>query len=407
MVNSYVKSTTVAVLAVLSCSCEKKTDDPVALEIPSPVVAATGANYALLMWEAVDNAFAYELLVDDKTTVTTEETTAYIDGLAADSQHKVAVKSLAPEGSVKWKDSEYCEPLVFTTSGKEALAAPKVEAVSVLPNRIVFGWAAVSGAGSYKYVMDDGPEQETADVRVTVENLKYSTSYSFKVKAVPDATSAEYYKESDWSQITVKTADPVKLATPVPSVEDITPNGFTVLWETIQYADSYTYTVNGGSAVTVNEPRAVVSGLTASSEYTVRVSAVPSGGNEGSFISSDWAEIKVTTLDIIELGAPALSSSNVLDTQFTVTWNKIDNAAVYMYSFNGGEYKSTAETSLTFTGLSAETEYSLKVKAVPSSDQTQTYKESKLSEIVVKTKKSASADDKGGDLSDFEEGSLF
>lgn len=407
MFNSYAKSIAITLAAALFCSCSKKTADPVALEIPSPVVAATGANYALLMWEAVAHASSYELLIDDKTTVTTEETTAYIDGLSADSQHKVAVKSLASEGSSEWKDSEYCTPVFFTTSGKEALPAPVVEAASILPNKIVFGWTAVSGAGLYKYSLNDGPEQETTETRVTVENLKYSTSYSFKAKALPDAASAEYYKESDWAGITVKTADPVKLETPVLRVEDITPNGFVILWESIQYADAYKYSVNGGAEASVKETRAVISGLTAATGYTVKVSAVPSSGNEGSFISSEWAEIKVTTLDIIELDAPVLTSSNILDNRFTVSWNKVDNAAGYMYSFNGGEYKSTAETALTFTDLISETDYSLKVKAVPASDQTRTYKESKVSEIVVRTKKSASADDKGGDLSDYEEGSLF
>ena len=407
MFNSYAKSIAITLAAVLFCSCAKKTVDSVPLEIPSPVVAATGANYALLMWEAVEHASSYKLLIDDKTVVTTEETTAYIDGLSSDSQHKVAVKSLAPEGSTEWKDSEYCTPLVFTTSGKEALAAPNVEAVSILPDRIVFGWAAVSGAGSYKYSLNDGPEQETTAIQVTMEGLKYSTSYSFKAKALPDATSAESYTESSWTEVTVKTADPIKLATPELSAEDITPNSFVVLWEAIRYADHYLYSVNDGQAVQVNETRAVISELTASTGYTVKVSAVPSRENEGSYIPSDWAEIKVTTLDIIELGAPVLSSSNVLDNQFTVSWGKIDNAAEYMYSLNGAEYKSTGETSLTFTELSPETDYSLKVKAVPSAEGTKTYKESKVSEIVVRTKKPASDDDKGGDLSDYDEGQLF
>ena len=393
MFNSYAKSIAITLAAVLFCSCAKKTADAVALETPSPVVAATGANYVLLMWEAVEHASSYELLVDDKTVIKTEETTAYINGLSADSQHQVAVKSLAPEGSTGWKDSEYCTPLVFTTSGKEALAAPVVE--------------AVSGAGSYKYSLDEGPEQETTEPGVTVENLRYSTSYTFKVKAVPDASSAEYYKESAWSQITVETADPVKLDTPELEVKDVTPNGFVILWDSIQYADHYLYSVNDGPAASVNETSVVIDGLTASTEYTVKVSAVPSRENEGSFISSDWAEIKATTLDIIELDAPVLVASNVLDNQFTVNWDKIDNAAEYMYSFNGAEYKSTGETSLTFTELSPETDYSLKVKAVPSAEGTKTYKESKVSEIVVRTKKPASDDDKGGDLSDYDEGPLF
>lgn len=407
MFNSYAKSIAITLAAVLFCSCAKKTADAVALETPSPVVAATGANYVLLMWEAVEHASSYELLVDDKTVIKTEETTAYINGLSADSQHQVAVKSLAPEGSTGWKDSEYCTPLVFTTSGKEALAAPVVEAVSVLPNRIVLAWKAVSGAGSYKYSLDEGPEQETTEPGVTIENLRYSTSYTFKVKAVPDASSAEYYKESAWSQITVETADPVKLDTPELEVKDVTPNGFVILWDSIQYADHYLYSVNDGPAASVNETSVVIDGLTASTEYTVKVCAVPSSGDEGSFISSDWAEIKATTLDIIELDAPVLVASNVLDNQFTVSWDKIDNAAEYMYSLNGAEYKSTGETSLTFTELSPETDYSLKVKAVPSAEGTKTYKESKVSEIVVRTKKPASDDDKGGDLSDYDEGPLF
>lgn len=407
MSNIHVKSIALALAVVLSGSCRKEAADAVALDVPAPVVAAIGANYALLMWEAVDNAAAYELLVDDKDVLKTEETTAYINGLSAETGHTVAIKALAPEGSDKWKDSDYCTPLSFTTSGKDVLPAPDVKAVTVLSNKIVFGWAAISGAGSYKYCLNEGPEQETETNQVTVENLNYSTLYSFKVKSVPDATSAEYYKESDWARISVSTADPIRLESPALRVDAITPNGFVLLWDAIQFAGRYEYSINNAQSVFVTEPAVAIEDLTASTEYEVKVRAVPSAEDEGSFVPSEWAGTKVTTLDIIELDAPVLTVSEVSDIRFTVSWEPVDNAEEYVYTFNGDSPNRVSAQTLTFVSLSPETEYTFSVKAVPSEAGLRTYKESKVTEIVVKTKKPASEDDKGGDLSDFEEGSLF
>lgn len=83
------------------------------------------------------------------------------------------------------------------------------------------------------------------------------------------------------------------------------------------------------------------------------------------------------------LTTPVLASSNVTETGFTVTWAEIENADTYSYSLNGGAEKTALITSATFTDLTPETEYTVKVKAVPA--DTQNYKDSAWATIKVTT----------------------
>lgn len=81
------------------------------------------------------------------------------------------------------------------------------------------------------------------------------------------------------------------------------------------------------------------------------------------------------------LAAPVLEKSAITDSSFTISWEAVENAEGYVYDF-GGEEKSTAETSVDFSGLEAETDYTVRVKATSSAENTA---DSEWSEITVTT----------------------
>ena len=87
-----------------------------------------------------------------------------------------------------------------------------------------------------------------------------------------------------------KPEEPTQLATPSLTVEDQTSTSFTVTWDAVANADSYTYTLNGGAEETTAATSAEFTSL-AAGDYTVRVKATSKDEN---YTDSEWASTTVT-----------------------------------------------------------------------------------------------------------------
>ena len=96
-------------------------------------------------------------------------------------------------------------------------------------------------------------------------------------------------KNDDNSQNSGATA----LATPVLSIDEasVSDTGFTVTWEAIENAGSYTYVVDNGSEENTANTQVVLTGLSSGS-HTVKVKAVPS--DTQNYKDSAWATINQT-----------------------------------------------------------------------------------------------------------------
>lgn len=386
--------------------CEKK---PKAEKLPSPVpvVASTGINNATIMWEKVKNAGAYQLVVNNDAPLSTEGTTITIQNLSPSTTYSLKMKAIAPEGSTEWLDSDFSEPVSFSTAGKKPLGKPELTVSDIIASGFKVSWKAVKNAEKYVYKVGDAAEKETTELSFTADALKHSTEYTVKVKAVPSAAQAEYSVESEWAETKVTTAGKTTLSAPALSSGSIHTNGFTVSWAAITGAGKYNYKLNGGAAQSTTDLAVAFTSLTALTTYTVEVQAAPSDANAASYESSTWASIQVKTLDLVTLGTPQLKSENILASEFTVTWAAVENAGAYMCSLNGAAYTKVTGTSIKYEGLHTETTYNVKVYAVPSEAGKVTYKDGAVASIDVTTKQGASPDDKGGNLSDFDEKPIF
>lgn len=85
------------------------------------------------------------------------------------------------------------------------------------------------------------------------------------------------------------------LATPAPAVDQatITTNSFTVAWPNVNGAIGYKYAVNDGAAQSVAINSVEITGLTASTTYTVKVQAL--SGDTTKNTDSEWGTCTVTT----------------------------------------------------------------------------------------------------------------
>jgi len=108
----------------------------------------------------------------------------------------------------------------------------------------------------------------------------------------------------------------------------------------------------------------IITGLTHSTAYAVKVSATDNSGNESGFSN----EVTARTVDTEKPGSPQnvhITSAN--DSTISLAWDPAtDNVGVVMYHvFLGGDLvDSTASTSIVLTGLVAGTRYSINVAAL-------------------------------------------
>ena len=117
-------------------------------------------------------------------------------------------------------------------------------------------------------------------------------------------------------------SEPVALSTPVLTVVEQTESSFMVIWDLVENAVSYTYTINNGTEESTTNESAQFTDLTEGT-YTVKVKAVAPEGDE--FIDSDWASINVTL------------EGTGIDGQYTANVDGVD--VVYEIVSDGGEYK--------------------------------------------------------------------
>jgi len=98
-------------------------------------------------------------------------------------------------------------------------------------------WAEVSGASGYAYVIDDGAEQYTTLLTLTIEE-----GQSVKVKAL----GGDGYTDSEWSNTVSFVL--AQLNKPVLQIE-----GNIVTWAAVEGADGYVYKINGGTEQETSE----------------------------------------------------------------------------------------------------------------------------------------------------------
>lgn len=262
------------------------------LPIPDPELVSVKITKASFLWEEVPGAAAYEIAVGD-IVLTSAGTSTTVEGLCAETQYSMKIKALASEDS-QWADSQWSVPVTFTTAEKQTLATPVPEIQEVTPVSFRIDWKVIKNAGKYVYTIDNGPEAEVTEASLVKDGLKFSTTYKVKIKAVPSEETSKGYFESAWSEIQVTTPARIVLGTPKLTPFGVLPTSFSVKWDAIEHAAEYVVSMNGNEQ-TVTDTSVTFEGLNPVTEYTVDVYAKPSSADEGAYIKSETAQVKVTT----------------------------------------------------------------------------------------------------------------
>ena len=171
-------------------------------------------------------------------------------------------------------------------------------------------------------------------------------------------------------EVAKKPAEPVALDAPTLTVAEQTETSFMVIWDLVENAVSYTYTIDNGAEQSTTNESAEFTDLTAGTTYTVKVKAVAAEDSE--YLDSQWATLSVTTLEgedpVVEpqkLDTPELSIEQQGE-NLVISWTAVENAASYKYVLDQEAPATTEELSVTFAMADlAVGEHSVSVTALP------------------------------------------
>lgn len=267
----------------------------------------------------------------------------------------------------------------------EKLATPEPVLASAGIDNATIMWKTVKNAESYQVVVDDGAPISASGISITIQNLKSSTTYSLKMKAVAPSGSTEWLDSDFCAPISFTTAGKTVLATPVLTVSNIVSGGFTVSWKAVKNAEKYVYKVGDGAEQETTQTTFTADGLKNSTKYTVKVKAIPPATMADVAVESEWGTVDATTAAPAKLSAPVLTSSAIHTNGFTVSWAAVPNAGKYIYKLDGGTEQTTTSLSAAFNSLTAKSNHTVQVRAAASDANAGNYTSSDWASIQVTT----------------------
>lgn len=272
---------------------------------------------------------------------------------------------------------------VFYNSGPTQLTAPVLNVPTAGIKSIDLSWTMVSNASSYTLEYST-VENDFSDATVvenisslatsyTVENLVPSNTYYFRLKAIGDD---ENYTTSSWSNTPSGVQPLANITLPAPTLTAETGSNqgeVDLSWNAVEHATGYTiaYSIDNENWTTENKSNVVTSytktGLTNGTQYYFKAKAIGDGED---YITSDYSSIVNATPAVPQLAKPAFTAITSGNGKVTPTWSNVANASSYTieYStsntFTSATEVTNATSGMDITGLTNETKYYFRLKAV-------------------------------------------
>lgn len=311
------------------------------------------------------SSYSYLLKKGTVTVVTTPSisgSTATYSGLTSLTEYTLVITGTNTTGSTNSAATPITTLIAPPTT-------PVVTIGSVRDTRFVASWTGGLRATSYTYTLNGDPATPSIDNGLggsaTFTGLKPSTPYTLIVTAVNSTNPTSSIGTTVTTLIPPPTAPVVSAVT-----RDTTA---TISWSGGSTATSYAYALaSNGLTLTptivdngVAGRTATITGLTASTDYNIIITATNGTGSTASASTSFTTLIAPPTKPIVTIGS-------IRDTSFVATWTGGVRATSYTYTLNGNAATPSIDgtSSATFTGLIASTTYALIVTATNSTDST-------------------------------------
>ena len=343
---------------------------------PPGIPAGLGANGITetgftLSWNAsTDNVgvTGYNVFLDGNILTSATGTSIQVTGLTASTMYSITVSARDAADNV----SPVSAALNVTTPDTHPPGIPAgLGANGITETGFTLSWNASTdnvGVTGYNVFLDGNILTSATDTSIQVTGLTASTMYSITVSARDAADNVSPVSAA----LNVTTPDTHPPGIPAGlGANGITETGFTLSWNASTDnvgVTGYNVFLDGNILTSATDTSVQVTGLTASTMYSITVSARDAADN----VSPVSAALNVTTPDTHPPGIPAgLAANGITETGFTLSWNaSTDNVGVTGYNvfLNGNILTSATDTSVQVTGLTASTMYSITVSARDAAD---------------------------------------
>ena len=335
--------------------------DDVPGEPGSPTTSDVSKSSITLSWTASTGAVdSYEVSLDGSAWTGSDSATSHsFTGLTANTAYTLQVRAKNVVGTSTIASADSVRTLPSAAPGKPTgLSTSKITKTSVQ-----LGWTASTGAvDSYEVKLDDGDWTNSgSDLSHVFTGLRPNNPHILYVRA------KNRVGVSPESSIVALTLPEPPNAPSSPTTSSVTATSITLSWNApLGRVDTYEVSSDGGSTwidSTFRDRSHTFTGLTANTAYTLQVRAKNASGT-----SPAASAPSVTTLPAAAPGAPTNPTSlAVTASSITLTWTAGTGVVdTYEVSSDGGTNwidSTSADTSHSFSGLSANTAYTLQVRA--------------------------------------------
>ena len=323
----------------------------------SPATSEITNNSIKLSWTAsIVGADSYEVSADGSTWVDSggSDTEHAFTGLDADTAYTLQVRAKNSSGvsaavsvAARTLPNAPAAPTGLTTSG-------------ITQSSVTLSWTKSTGATAYKVrAGTTGAFTVLGDVATyTFTGLTANTAYTLQVLA------SNAGGDSATAQTTATTNNVPPPAAPAPptglATSGITQTEITLSWTKSTGAIAYKVRKDSNDSWTPLGDVATYefTGLTADTDYSLQVLASNAGGDSAA------ASIRAKTLANVPATPADLATSEITQTEITLSWTKSTGATAYKVRKDTDSWTTLGDVATyQFTGLTADTTYSLQVLA--------------------------------------------
>ena len=327
----------------------------------APIIATSSITYQSFVasWTGALGASSYVFTLNGSVVVPPIQTgnSATFISLNGATDYTLVITAVNNGGQAA------SDPATITTL-PNLPTAPSVTVGSITYSSFVASWTGGEGAIAYKYKLNGSivvPSSQTSS-SATFAALNAVTSYTLIIEAI----NAGGKTVSEPVMLTTIVAPPDALSL---STNTITYQSFVASWTGGSGAASYTYMLNGATAVpstdnSLTSKTVIFSSLNAATSYTLIVTAVNDGGQVNS--SATARTLSAPPLDI------TVSVNTITYQSFVASWVGGEGATSYAYKLNGSTVTPSSQTtsSATFSSLSPATSYTLIVVGITDGGET-------------------------------------
>lgn len=321
--------------------------------VEATTLAPTPSNLQLLptqtemslQWDAIENVLYYEIQVDGKTIVRSNEASYKHSGLGVDEEYSYRVRSVNKGGASPWTEWAYERTLPYPPE------SPFVDEVVNGQTEVTLHWKAAIGADSYEVLIDGNRTETVTETQFVHQGLRPETAHTYSIRAINRGGMSDYSEEIALVTYPYPPTKPVgieivKTNTSIALTYDIHPK-----------AETYEVEVDGTIVDNGLEGTFVHDELGPLTTHKYRIRGVNRGGK------GEWSDMMIIQTHPDAPVAPSSLFGTSTKESVSVLYNKVDYAEYYEIEIDGDEIVRNNLTAFDHKELASGEEHVYRVRA--------------------------------------------